>query len=155
MPIAASSREVAHDPDREGGGLDRRQEGRRALRRGDEVGRREPGAQARARSCSATPETEYGREHGFASIGSLADYASAVPVVTYEDIAERVKRMANGESNVLTAEDPVMFARTSGTTGEPKLIPVTPTCRGRDHADQMRTWLYHAQKDHPGIFAAR
>jgi hypothetical protein len=56
---------------------------------------------------------------------------------------------------VLTAEDPVMFSRTSGTTGEPKLIPVTRTCRGRDHADQMRTWLYHAQKDHPGMLAGK
>ena len=97
-------------------------------------------------------ETEYGREFHFGSIQTLAEYGKAVPVVTYEDIAERVKRMAEGESNVLTAEDPVMFSRTSGTTGEPKLIPITPTCRGRDHADQMRTWLYHAHEDHPRMF---
>jgi len=97
-------------------------------------------------------ETEYGKEFGFGSVGSLAEYARAVPVVTYDDIAERVKRMAKGEADVLTAEKPVMFSRTSGTTGEPKLIPVTRTCRGRDHADQIRTWLYHAQKDHPSIF---
>jgi hypothetical protein len=76
-------------------------------------------------------------------------------VVKYEDIAERVERMANGESSVLTAEDPVMFARTSGTTGKPKLVPVTPTCRGRDHTDQMRTWLWHAQKAHPRLFAGK
>ena len=85
--------------------------------------------------------TEYGKEFGFGSLRSLAEYAKAVPVVTYENIAERVQRMARGEPNVLTAEAPVMFARTSGTTGEPKLVPVTPTCQGRDHADQMRTWL--------------
>jgi hypothetical protein len=99
--------------------------------------------------------TEYGREYGFRAIRSLADFAKAVPVVKYDDMAERVKRMAAGEKNILTAEDPVMFARTSGTTGEPKLIPVTPTCQGRDHADQMRTWLFHAQKDHPTIFAGK
>ena len=85
-------------------------------------------------------DTEYGREHGFAKLRTLAEYSQAVPLIEYEDIAERVKRMARGEENVLTAEKPVMFARTSGTTGEPKLIPVTPTCQGRDHADQMRTW---------------
>jgi hypothetical protein len=94
-------------------------------------------------------DTEYGREHGFAKIESLADYAAAVPVVTYPDIAERMERVARGEKNVMTAEDPVMFARTSGTTGKPKLIPVTQTCQGRDHRDQMRTWLYHAQREHP------
>lgn len=95
--------------------------------------------------------TEYGREFGFASVRTLADYARSVPVMKYDDIAERVQRMAGGESQVLTAEDPVMFAQTSGTTGTPKLIPVTPSCR-RVHASQMRTWLYHAQHDHPGIF---
>jgi hypothetical protein len=63
--------------------------------------------------------------------------------------------MARGESGVLTAEDPAMFARTSGTTGEPKLIPVTPTCQGRDHSDPMRTWLYHAQREHPEIFRGK
>ncbi len=99
--------------------------------------------------------TEYGKEFGFGSLRSLEDYARAVPVVTYEDIAERIKRMARGETNVLTAEAPVMFARTSGTTGDPKLIPVTPTCQGRDHADQIRTWLYHAQIDHPEIFQGK
>ena len=95
--------------------------------------------------------TEYGREHGFRALGDLADFAGAVPVVSYEDIAERVQRMAAGEANVLTAETPVMFSRTSGTTGEPKLIPVTPTCQGREHADQMRVWLHHARRDHPEI----
>lgn len=100
-------------------------------------------------------DTEYGQEHGFRKLTDLKDYAGAVPVVKYEDIAERVQRMAAGEANVLTAETPVMFSRTSGTTGEPKLVPVTPTCRGRDHADQMRVWLYHAQRDHPPIFRGR
>lgn len=97
-------------------------------------------------------ETEYGREHGFGSVSSLEEYARAVPVIGYDDIAARIARMTRGERNVLTAEDPVMFSRTSGTTGEPKFIPVTPTCRGRDHADQMRTWIYHAQLDHGGLF---
>jgi hypothetical protein len=99
--------------------------------------------------------TEYGREHGFAGLSSLEAYERAVPVIGYQDISERVERMARGEANVLTAENPLMFARTSGTTGKPKLIPVTPTCRGRDHSDQMRTWLYHAQVDHPGIFRGK
>lgn len=97
-------------------------------------------------------DTDYGRKHGFASIRTLEDYRKAVPVIEYEDIRPYVDRMARGESGVLTAEDPVMFAQTSGTTGNPKLIPVTPTCQGRDHRDQMRTWLYHALCAHPTVF---
>jgi hypothetical protein len=131
--------------------------GKKAATRFEEVTRSVAGSQEQKlrEILQRNADTEYGREFGFRSLRSLTDYARAVPVVKYDDIAERVKRMARGESNVLTAEKPVMFSRTSGTTGEPKLIPVTPTCRGRDHADQMRTWLYHAQRDHRGIFEGK
>jgi hypothetical protein len=100
-------------------------------------------------------DTEYGKEHGFSSVKSLKEWQKAVPVVTYEDIRERVERMTRGEKNVLTADAPVMFARTSGTTGQSKYIPVTPTCQGRDHADQLRTWLHYARTDHPEMFSGK
>jgi hypothetical protein len=96
-------------------------------------------------------DTEYGRRYNFASINSIADYQKQVPLITYADIQQDMERVAGGAKNVFTAEDPVMFAQTSGTTGKPKFIPVTPTDQGRAHKDQMRTWLYHAQKAHPGI----
>jgi hypothetical protein len=95
--------------------------------------------------------TEYGKRYDFASIRTVADFQRNVPVITYEDIKDDMMRVASGASNVFTAEDPVMFAQTSGTTGDPKFVPVTPTDRGTAHSDQMRTWLYHAQKAHPGI----
>ena len=60
-------------------------------------------------------DTEYGRAHGFAKVRSLADYRS-VPLVDYEDIREHIERVTRGEKNILTAEDPVLFAQTSGTT---------------------------------------
>lgn len=100
----------------------------------------------------ANKDTEYGKKYDFDSIKSVADYQRRVPVVTYEDLREHMKRVLNGESNILTAEDPIMFAQTSGTTGEPKFIPVTPTDSGRDHKDIMRTWIYHSYLDHPEIF---
>ena len=96
-------------------------------------------------------DTEYGRRYNFASINSVADYQKQVPLIKYADIQQDMERVAGGAKNVFTAEDPVMFAQTSGTTGKPKFIPVTPTDQGRAHKDQMRTWLYHAQKAHPGI----
>src|SRR5262245_28007077 len=99
----------------------------------------------------ANRETEYGRKHRFARIWDLRAYRRFVPVATYENLRSYVDRMAEGECNVLTAEPPLMFAMTSGTTGKSKLIPVTPTCRGRDHADQLRVWLHHARRAHPGL----
>jgi hypothetical protein len=97
-------------------------------------------------------DTEYGKRYGFRSISNFEDYARQVPVVTYEDIKADMERVTEGASNVFTAEDPVMFAQTSGTTGDPKFVPVTPTCQGREHSDQMRTWLWHAQNAHPDIY---
>ena len=73
--------------------------------------------------------TEYGQRYDFAAIKTVADYQRNVPVITYEDIKEDMMRVVSGTSNVFTAEDPVMFAQTSGTTGGPKFVPVTPTER--------------------------
>lgn len=95
--------------------------------------------------------TEYGRRYGFSSIKTVKDYQKQVPVMTYEDIKHDMQRIIIGAKNILTAEDPIMFAQTSGTTGDPKYIPVTPSCQGQQTSDQMRTWTYHCQKDHPEI----
>ena len=97
-------------------------------------------------------DTEYGRKHGFAEIKDLADYRKKVPIIHYEDIRESIDRMTRGEANVLTAETPVMFAQTSGTTGQPKFIPVTPTCQRQGGT---ATWLYFARNDHPEMFAGK
>src|SRR5438105_2229995 len=71
--------------------------------------------------------TDFGREHGFAAVRSIEDFRAAVPVNTYETLTPYVERMLRGEQNVLTADEPKMFATTSGTTGRSKHIPVTPS----------------------------
>lgn len=96
--------------------------------------------------------TEYGQRYGFSSVKTVQDYRRQVPLITYESIKGDMTRVTQGARNVFTAEDPVMFAQTSGTTGDPKFIPVTPSDQGQAHSDQMRTWLYTARRDHPTIF---
>ena len=100
-------------------------------------------------------DTEYGRRYGFSSIKTIKDYQQQVPVITYEDIKADMEKVVSGAKKVFTAEDPVMFAQTSGTTGDPKYVPVTPTCRGREHSDQMRTWTYHALQSHRDLFEGK
>lgn len=97
-------------------------------------------------------DTEYGKAYGFSSLTSLKDYQGNVPVIDYEDIRERIDRMTRGETHILTAEPPVLFAQTSGTTGKPKYIPVTPTCR---KGGVTPTWLHFARRDHPAMFAGK
>lgn len=94
-------------------------------------------------------DTEYGRAYQFESIRSLGDYQGNVPIISYEDIRSRIDRMTNGEANILTAEQPILFAQTSGTTGDPKYIPVTPTCR---KGGGTTIWVHYARTDHPKMF---
>ena len=103
-----------------------------------------------AQMMQTNRDTEYGRRHHFAEVRTLADYARNVPVADYEDIRDDIDRIARGEPNILTAEQPLLFAQTSGTTGKPKLIPVTPTSR---QSGALTPWLHYAHKAHPGMFA--
>ena len=61
----------------------------------------------------------------FARIRTFDDYRKAVPIRDYAGLEPWIARAAVGESNVLTAEDPVLFFMSSGTTGDSKKIPVT------------------------------
>src|ERR1700682_1509628 len=70
-------------------------------------------------------DTVYGREHGFAAIRTVRDYQAHVPVNTYETLKPYIDRVLAGEAGVLTADEPLMFATTSGTTGRAKYIPIT------------------------------
>jgi len=121
-----------------------------------ETATREPeGSQSRVLRAllRANADTAFGREHGFASIGSASEYARRLPVRDYEALRPYVSRIMNGHSRVLTVAAPFMFTTTSGTTGEPKLIPVTA-----DWAQTMalltRLWTFYALRDHPGMLDA-
>lgn len=93
-------------------------------------------------------DTEFGLRHSFAQLKNSRDYAAAVPIRTFSGIAADVDRMIAGEQNILTADAPVLFNISSGTTDRPKLIPVT--CKGRDQiASATLLWFLHALKDHP------
>ena len=100
-------------------------------------------------------DTDYGARYGFSSVRTPEDYRRQVPMITYEDIREDMDRLVEGATNVFTAEQPVLFSQTSGTTGTPKYIPVTPTCQGQTHGDVMRTWSYHATGAHPALAGRR
>ncbi len=80
--------------------------------------------------------TEQGRRFGLANVKDAADFRRAVPIQTYEDIRTAVERqMATGALEI-SPEPPLMYARTSGTTGRPKYIPVTATTLRQARAAQ-------------------
>ncbi|WEU40456.1 MAG: GH3 auxin-responsive promoter family protein [Candidatus Odinarchaeum yellowstonii] len=69
--------------------------------------------------------TFFGRRHDFKSINSIEEYQRRVPVLKYSDYKPLIKRVIQGEENVLTPYKPVHIAQTSGTTGKPKIIPLS------------------------------
>ncbi|MBE9558248.1 MAG: GH3 auxin-responsive promoter family protein [Proteobacteria bacterium] len=78
-----------------------------------------------ARILGANAETAFGRHHRFDRIQGPADYRRAVPVADYESFRPLIMRQAETGEPALTTAPPVFYARTSGTTGEAKLVPVT------------------------------
>jgi hypothetical protein len=95
-------------------------------------------------------QTAFGREHGFGVIRTADEYARAVPLRDYEGFRPYVRRIVAGESAVLTADPVVAFATTSGTTGEPKLVPVTASSLAR-MGFLVRLWMLRALRDHPAL----
>ncbi len=94
--------------------------------------------------------TVFGHDHGFASISTAAEFSRRVPVRDYEAFRPYVDRIIAGEKAVLTADPVTMFTMTSGTTAEPKLIPVTDRWR-EQMAALTRLWLYRALDAHPAL----
>jgi hypothetical protein len=73
-------------------------------------------------------ETGYGRDHGAAEVETIEEYRRAFPIVDYEGYRPIIKRVMDGEVEVLLSEPPVGWAITRGTTaGESKFIPMTAT----------------------------
>ncbi len=90
-------------------------------------------------------DTTFGRKHDFASIRGHAEFAKAVPVNDYEALRPHIERQEVTGEAVLTAEAPVLYAMTSGTTGEAKYIPVTPTGLSRQAKSQrLLATMVHA-----------
>ena len=72
-------------------------------------------------------DTEYGKKNGFAAITDIKQFKEIHPLTKYEHYEPYIKRMLNGEENILAANPVIFFARTSGTTsmGSQKIIPNT------------------------------
>jgi len=69
-------------------------------------------------------DTDFGRQFDFASIKTMAEYRKRVPVQTYDTLSPYIENQING-ANALTTDPPKYCARTSGTTGGYKNIPLT------------------------------
>jgi hypothetical protein len=100
--------------------------------------------------CARNAGTAYGRAHRFDRVRSVEDYRRAVAPNTYDTLAPWIERVTGGEHNVLTAEDPLLFATTSGTTGAAKYIPVTPSYL-HEYSHGIHVHTYRIFADFPDL----
>ena len=75
---------------------------------------------------SDNKDTEIGRKYDFASIKTVEEYQKRLPVTTYDDYADYVLRnVHNNEDHLMTAYPIKIYCETSGSLGNPKIIPMT------------------------------
>lgn len=78
------------------------------------------------RLVNKAKDTEWGRNHGFASVSSYEDFAKTSGINTYEELKLAIDRMRQGESDILWPGKVRWYAKSSGTTNDKsKFIPVS------------------------------
>lgn len=95
-------------------------------------------------------DSDFGKEHGFASVleaktpEELFDrYQKAVQPAEYEDYRPYINKMKEGKSDVLFQGRPLLYATTSGATGEPKWIPISEKYLSDIYGKMNKCWLFN------------
>lgn len=71
--------------------------------------------------------TEFGRKYDFKNIHTYQDFKNNVPIHSYNEAYPYIKRLMEGEQNILWPNEIKWFAKSSGTTStRSKFIPVSP-----------------------------
>lgn len=107
-------------------------------------------------------DTEYGKEHHFAEILEAktdielyARYQKYVQLNDYEDLRPYVEKHKHGASNILFPGKPVLYATTSGTTKEPKWVPITKEYLHNIYGKMTKVWLFNFIKNRPEVFTGK
>ncbi len=107
-------------------------------------------------------DTEYGKKHHFAEIlGAKNDtelyalYQKYVQLNDYEDLRPYVEKHKHGAENVLFPGKPIMYATTSGTTKEPKWVPITKEYLNNIYGKMTKVWLFSFIKNKPKVFTGK
>ncbi|QOG03144.1 GH3 auxin-responsive promoter family protein [Flavobacterium sp. MDT1-60] len=87
-------------------------------------------------------DTEFGKDHHFASIKTFEDFQKNVPVRDYEDLKHYIEKVKTGQENILWKGKPLYFAKTSGTTSGAKYIPLTKESMPT-HVNAARNAILH------------
>ncbi|HOQ86237.1 MAG TPA: GH3 auxin-responsive promoter family protein [Phycisphaerae bacterium] len=105
------------------------------------------------RTIRRNADTDFGRALGLNRVSSAAEFRRRVPIMTYEDHRPYIERVKNGEIGAMFGRQQHvrMFALTSGTSDQPKYIPVTDAFLAEYRAG-WNAFGIKALLDHPQAF---
>ena len=98
--------------------------------------------------------TVFGRDHDFASIKTYEDYRKNVPVYDYNGLNKYHDLLQQGEKDVLFPGRPFMYNTSSGTTGKPKLIPISPAFY-KQLSLFNKYWMYSIYEKNKTVFTGK
>ena len=107
---------------------------------------------------SLAKDTVYGKEHHFDTILHATTtedffllYQQFVPVnESFETLRPYIERHKNGETDILFPGKPDMYATTSGTTSEPKWVPMTHKYLKAVYGKMSHVWTWNFVKHRDG-----
>jgi len=101
-------------------------------------------------------DSRFGKDHGFSRIQTIDDFRRAVPIAQYEYVAPYIKEVSEGKIEALFPADEkiLAFGCTSGTSGQPKLNPVTRTWL-REYRRSWEIWGTKAILAHADMIGTR
>lgn len=101
----------------------------------------------------AATDSEFGKRYGFQSIHDVASFRRQLPITTYEDYRPFIDRVMQGDVEAMFARGTkvLMFAMTSGTTSEPKRLPVTAQFY-KEYKRSWQLWGTGVYRDYQTLF---
>ncbi|MHA1409561.1 MAG: GH3 family domain-containing protein [Candidatus Odinarchaeia archaeon] len=70
-------------------------------------------------------KTIFGKKYGFKEIKDVESYQTKMPLLNYSDYRPYIKLILQNKHAVLTMDKVIYLAQTSGTTGTPKILPLS------------------------------
>jgi hypothetical protein len=105
---------------------------------------------------SRCADSRFGRVHGFANIKTVADFRRQVPISEYDYFEPYIEEVARGRVDALFPADEklLMFGTTTGTTGRPKLNPVTASWLS-EYRQSWEIWGVKALVEHAHMIGTK
>jgi hypothetical protein len=94
--------------------------------------------------------TAFAREHGISERSTADEFARRVPARSYDELLPWIKRIQQGEKQVLTSDPVTRFVPTSGSSAAHKLIPYTAAM----HSELNRgigPWIFDLFRSRPQL----